>query len=47
MNLKDTSVGIEAAGIKDGILSLVEMGDLLLQALVYTLEKTDQRAGGS
>lgn len=42
MNLKDASVGIEAAGIENGIFPLVETGDFLLQVLVDALKRRDR-----
>lgn len=41
MNLKDTSVGIKTAGIENGIFSLVETCDFLLQVLVYALNRRE------
>lgn len=35
--LKEARVGVETAGIQDGILPLVELGDFLLQPLVEVL----------
>jgi len=43
-NLKDTSVGIKAAGVENGIFPLVETCDLLLQVLVYALKRGEEPA---
>lgn len=43
-NLKDTSVGIKAAGVENGVFPLVEMRDLLLQVLVYALKRREERS---
>lgn len=43
MNLKDTSVGIKAAGIENGIFPLVETCDFLLQVLVYALKRRKEQ----
>lgn len=42
-NLKDTSVGIKAAGIENGIFPLVETCNLLLQVFVYALKRREKR----
>lgn len=43
MNLKDTSIGIKAAGIENGIFPLVESCDFLLQVLVYALNRRQEQ----
>lgn len=42
-NLKDAGVCVEAAGVEDGVLPLVEACDLLLQLLVYALSRKKKK----
>lgn len=43
MNLKDTSIGIKAAGIENGIFPLVETCNFLLQVLVDALKRREEQ----